>query len=97
MKYPKGFERPGYVLQLQKTSTASSPPVAIGAIFCILSSFSKVFRRSSFDSCLFSKTHPDGRTHFVLPWVYDILMVGATDLLAPKKSELARYFTITAP
>ncbi len=41
------------------------------------------------------KTHPDGRTQFVLPWVDDILMVGATGILAPTKSELARYFTIT--
>jgi hypothetical protein len=44
---------------------------------------------------LFSKTHPDGRTQFALPWVDDILMVGATDLLSSTKSQLARYFTIT--
>jgi len=54
------------------------------------------FSRSSFDACLFSKTHPDGRTQYVLPWVDDILMIGAPDLLAQTKAELSRFFTITA-
>ncbi len=95
MEYPKGFERPGFVLQLQKSiyglKSASSDWGHLLHSQLILQGF----RRSSFDACLFMKTHPDGRTQFVLPWVDDILMVGATDILAPTKAELARYFTIT--
>ena len=95
MEFPRGFERPGFVLQLQKSiyglKSASSDWGHLLHSQLILQGF----RRSSFDSCLFSKTHPDGRTQFALPWVDDILMVGATDLLSPTKSQLARYFTIT--
>ena len=95
MEYPKGFERPGYVLQLQKSiyglKSASCDWGHLLQSRLILQGFT----RSSFDACLYSKRHPDGRTEYVLPWVDDILMVGDADLLAKTKSELSSVFTLT--
>ena len=95
MEYPKGFERPGYVLQLQKSIYGLKSASCDWGHLLQSQLTLQGFSRSSFDACLFSKTHPDGRTQYVLPWVDDILMIGAPDLLAQTKAELSRFFTIT--
>jgi len=95
MEYPKGFERPGFVLQLQKSIYGLKSASCDWGHLLQSQLTLQGFSRSSFDACLFSKTHPDGRTQYVLPWVDDILMIGAPDLLAQTKAELSRFFTIT--
>ena len=68
MEYPKGFERPGYVLQLQKSIYGLKSASCDWGHLLQSQLTLQGFSRSSFDACLFSKTHPDGRTQYVLPW-----------------------------
>ncbi len=53
------------------------------------------FKRSNFDSCLFSRRHSDGRKEFIVCYVDDCLLVGADDLIAQTHADMAKVFVLT--